>query len=75
MDSASLTKVQPKTFDLFNVVSATPNSMTVDDNGVHNTVPVDRGTLAPYNAQGTDVTDQDSNTENANYIKGEDKAY
>lgn len=49
-----------KTPQSVRVTSATLDTVTVDLNEIHNTVSIDRVTVYPYNAQGIDRTNQDS---------------
>lgn len=52
-----LTNIMPKTLSPFKTISTTPDIVTVDENGIHNTVFIGRVTFAPYNAQGHDGAD------------------
>lgn len=45
-----LTILLPKTFGPMKVISATSQTVTVDDNGIQNTISIDRATLATYKA-------------------------
>lgn len=47
MANALLTKSLPKSLSPFTVISAAPESNQVDENGILNTVSIDRVTLAP----------------------------
>lgn len=60
-----LTKLLQKSFHPLKPISATSDTVTVDDNGVHNIVSIDRLTLAHYNTRNNDETYQDSDTQNA----------
>lgn len=43
-------------------MSAASDTVTVDANGIHNTVFIDKLTLSPYNKRHHDETEQDSDT-------------
>lgn len=58
MANASLTKLLPKTFGPFRVISVTLVIVTSNEKGIHNTVSMDRMTLAPGTARCNDGADQ-----------------
>lgn len=60
MVNAPLTEVLQKTVGPLKVISATPNTVTVHENGIDSTTSKDMVKLAPYNAQKNDGTDRES---------------
>lgn len=65
MANAPLMKLLPKILSPFKLISETPNTVTVDENGVQNTVSIDRLMLALYNAQGKYGIGRDGVMQNA----------
>lgn len=62
-----LKKLPPKTFGALKVISMTPDTFTVETNGIHNIVSVKGLMIVPYNAQTNEKTGQDSDLQNAKY--------
>lgn len=73
VEDAPLMTFLPKTLGQFKVMSATSENVTVDENGTHNIVSVDRVTLYPYNTRSDDGTDRECDTRNANSRRNEDQ--
>lgn len=51
MANAPLTKLLQKILTVFKIFSATLDTVTMDGNGIHNTVSIDRVMLPPYSTQ------------------------
>lgn len=63
---ASLTRLPRNTLSPFKVIYATPDTVTLNENIVHNTVSIGRVTFVPYNLQGFVETDRDSEMKTSN---------
>lgn len=63
----------PKTLGSYNTLSAKADTITVRENGIHNTISIERVMLVPYNAQGNGGNDRDSETRKASNVSNEDK--
>lgn len=68
-----LTNSQSKTLCPFEVISAKPETVTVDANGINHTVFMESLTLEPCNPQGNDGTEQDSDMKSASICRNEDR--
>lgn len=73
MANKPLTKVLPKTLSPFKVISSTLYTVTVDENVIYNAVSTDKVTLALCSARRNDGTDRDSDTQNANHRRNDDR--
>lgn len=58
MANAPLTELKSWTLCPFEIISTTPDAVTLDENGIHNTVSVHRAAFAPVIVQKKDGTDQ-----------------
>lgn len=67
-----LTNLLSITFGPFKVVSATPDTVLGNDNGIHNTMSRNRVTSAPYKGRSNDRTDRDSHTQGQSHHRNED---
>lgn len=57
MEDVTPTKLLLKTLGLFKVIPAARDTVRVGESGIHNTVRMQRGTVATYNAQSNDGKD------------------
>lgn len=69
---AALTKILSETLWPLKFMSVTADTVTVDENGIHNIISVDRATLAHTNTRGKVGTYQKNDMLNAKYRTNED---
>lgn len=75
MANAPLKKSLLNPLRAFEVISATLDTVTLNKDGIHSTVPTDRVMPVPYNAWNHGSVGRDSATQSDNYRRDEEGAH
>lgn len=56
LEATTYNNLLPKIIELFVIASVQPNTLIIDEHGIHNTMLIDRATIAPDNKHSTNIS-------------------